>query len=566
MLHIRYDKAIRRPLLNRTLFILLITLLPAVQASGQSPERERVYLQTDKQLYLAGEPLWMKLYTTDADGRLTSLSKTGYVELMADSTAAAQVMLGIANGAGAGCMELPPTLPTGYYRLSAYTRYMRNEGKEAFFEKTIAVINPTLRSRPAAGDAFAPAATDDGAPGLITSDRRRYARRSRGELRIEGLPAEYLSLAVSIAGVDPPFAPSASVVAWKEQITRQKAPVFTGAYTAEYEGAIVEGQLIDVETNQPAGPTEVGAMLSFPADRIHLYGGQTDRDGRVRFFTASPAGRNEAVTAAFSYGAGTYRIDLASPFVSPGYRPAPSLRLDSAWRQYIETRLMSVQMQAACAADSLDRFAGQSRPFRYTPSHSYLLDDYTRFDKIDATFTEFIPQARIIRTPSGRIFNVLMEGQAAYATGIPLILLDDIPVTDHEQIIAYNPHLIKKLDVYPARFKWGGLIFDGLLSFETFHHNSPGFSFGASTQSFDYKGARPFRHFYAPAYPESAGKSRLPDFRHTLLWEPFIESRRQASIRIPFYTSDLAGEYLVVLEGVGSEGTAIRSVCRITVE
>jgi hypothetical protein len=548
--------------------ILLITLLLTIQVYARLPERERVYLQTDKQLYLAGELLWIKLYTTDADGCLTPLSKVGYVELAADSTTEVQVMLNIENGVGAGCIELPHSLPTGYYRLIAYTRYMRNEEKEAFFEKAIGVINPTRRSEQAPPDTtFAPVTADSGSPALITADRTHYARRSRGELHIEGLPSEYMSLAVSIAGVDPSVVPSSSVVAWKEQLTRQEAPVFTGKYEAEYEGAIVEGQIIDVETNQPAGNAEIGAMLSFPGDAVHLYGGQTDKDGRVRFFTASSTvSRNEAVTVAFNYGNGQYRIDLRSPFVTPDYRPAPSLRLDSTWRNYIETRMMGLRMQEAYVADSLSRITGTPRHFKHIPSRAYRFDDYTRFDRMDVTFTEFIPQARIIRTPTGRVFNTMVEGQAGYTTGSPLVLLDNIPVANHEQMASYNPYLIKSLSVYLGRFKWGGLIFDGVLSFETFNHNYPGISFGASTQLFDYNAALPFRYFYAPAYDESNKKSRLPDFRHTLLWEPFIESHGQPTLPIPFYTSDLPGEYLITLEGIGSKGSIVRSVCRITVE
>jgi hypothetical protein len=244
----------------------------------------------------------------------------------------------------------------------------------------------------------------------------------------------------------------------------------------------------------------------------------------------------------------------------------PSLCPDSAWRNYIETRMMSVQMQEACVADSLSRIAGIPAYFMHTPSRIYHFDDYTRFDRMDVTFTEFIPQARIIRTPTGRVFNTMVEGRTGYTTGTPLVLLDNIPVTDHEQMASYNPYLIKSLYVYLGRFKWGGLIFDGVLSFETFNHDYPGISFGASTQLFDYNGALPFRRFYAPVYHEGEGKSRLPDFRHTLLWEPVVESRDQTAISIPFYTSDLPGDYLITLEGFGSEGSIIWSICRITVE
>lgn len=90
--------------------------------------RERIYVQTDKQVYLAGELLWLKLCVTDATGLPVSFSKVGYVELLDESTALVQAKIEIKEGIGDGWLELPALLPTGYYRLVAYTRYMRNEG------------------------------------------------------------------------------------------------------------------------------------------------------------------------------------------------------------------------------------------------------------------------------------------------------------------------------------------------------------------------------------------------------------------------------------------------------
>ena len=103
--------------------------------------RERIYVQTDKQVYLAGELLWLKLCVTDATGIPVSFSKVGYVELLDESTALVQAKIEIKEGIGEGWLELPALLPTGYYRLVAYTRYMRNESDTVFFRKTIGVVN-----------------------------------------------------------------------------------------------------------------------------------------------------------------------------------------------------------------------------------------------------------------------------------------------------------------------------------------------------------------------------------------------------------------------------------------
>ena len=57
------------------------------------------------------------------------------------ASAVVQARLVLEKGVGDGCLQLPSTLPTGNYRLVAYTRYMRNEGEEVFFEKPLAVVN-----------------------------------------------------------------------------------------------------------------------------------------------------------------------------------------------------------------------------------------------------------------------------------------------------------------------------------------------------------------------------------------------------------------------------------------
>ena len=102
---------------------------------------ERVYLQTDKQLYLAGELLYLKTFTVTHEKKPLSFSKIAYVELLDEVNSRVQVKIELVNGVGEGWMELPLDLPTGYYRLIAYTRFMRNEGESVFFGKNIAVVN-----------------------------------------------------------------------------------------------------------------------------------------------------------------------------------------------------------------------------------------------------------------------------------------------------------------------------------------------------------------------------------------------------------------------------------------
>ncbi len=124
------------------MFIFILFTCFQVTAKGTDMLQERIYLQTDKQVYLSGELVWLKLITTDTDGKPSFLSKIAYVELLDGSESRVQIKLDINNGVGeGGWIALPAILPTGYYRVVAYTRYMKNEGTGVFFNKDIAVIN-----------------------------------------------------------------------------------------------------------------------------------------------------------------------------------------------------------------------------------------------------------------------------------------------------------------------------------------------------------------------------------------------------------------------------------------
>jgi hypothetical protein len=59
---------------------------------------------------------------------------------------------------------------------------------------------------------------------------------------------------------------------------------------------------------------------------------------------------------------------------------------------------------------------------------------------------------------------------------------------------------------------------------------------------------------------ESAKNSMKPDFRHTLYWNPFIESTTNQPVNLSFYTSDLSGKFKVTVEGITTDGKMIQGV------
>ncbi|MCC9167702.1 TonB-dependent receptor [Pontibacter harenae] len=104
---------------------------------------EKVYVQTDKPYYAPGQSVWLKGYVVDA-ATLQPTTKSGvlYVDLFnAANEPVQRLKLKAENGKAAGDIVLPDSLPTGTYRLSAYTQWMRNFGEEVFFNRKISVFS-----------------------------------------------------------------------------------------------------------------------------------------------------------------------------------------------------------------------------------------------------------------------------------------------------------------------------------------------------------------------------------------------------------------------------------------
>src|SRR5690606_36386612 len=87
--------------------------------------------------------------------------------------------------------------------------------------------------------------------------------------------------------------------------------------------------------------------------------------------------------------------------------------------------------------------------------------------------------------------------------------------------------------------------------------NLEGFRIDPGSMVMDYEGLQLQREFYAPVYGDSRPPSSpLPDFRNLLFWSPSLRSTGQESSTLSFYTSDIPGNYQVVVQGITPHGDA----------
>ena len=536
--------------------------------------RERIYVQTDKQLYLAGEPVLMKVLTADPDQIPLTFSKIAYVELIGDSVAREQIKLELIDGVGTGRMQLPTDLPTGYYRLIAYTQYMRNEGTDVFFEKIIAVVNTFLSgyhptdAEPETENHFLSAGETGSGTVSLQADKASYSTRDRGELIITGLPENIHTLSVSVAGKEIIPATESNVSLFKKNGSK-KSTGFSGEFLPEYEGHIITGKIFDNQT----GITErdnilLAPGLSFPGEGIRFFAGQKSNAGDVRFFTSGISGTNEIATILY-YTDEKYRIDIQSPFVTRFVSESmPALRLDSACYGRLLERSVALQVFRYFAEDPSTSQNNPAPVLKIKPTWSYPLDEYTRFSTMRDVFVEFIIGARFRRNAGKQEISVLVKRGSSYDYGkMPLVLLDGVPVSDHNIIYSYDPLAVERINIYYGPRILGGYIFDGIVELTTYRRLHQDLSMNRSSQILSYEGPQLPYHLNTPDYSEERNRqSRMPDGRHTLLWNPDVRSDGKTSIRLPFDTSDLSGEFQATVEGITKDGEIIFATSFFKVE
>jgi len=577
----------------KSLHLLLVALL-FICFSLKAEDRvyERTYVHTDKDCYIAGEEVLLKFYVIDNRFQPSDLSKVGYVEICDTERPLMQLKVALEKGAGAGKIKIPANIPSGMYQLSGYTRYMRNEGERVFFQKQIAIVNATqqvpdskrfewIEERDNTSSPQSPeeevvetwhAASLQKSPGEIMfdvsqttfdvsqlgvkTDQNEYGNRQKVVLSIDNIPANVADLVISVSRNDSiAFVPEINHSEWLKQITNPFP--FSGQWIPEYEGHIITGRFV------PEPQEELLANIAFVGNDIRYFNGQINsQKGTVNFYTAGIFDKQQIVTSAVSpsyYDKVPYRLDLLTPFCESPSTDLPVLQIYPNEKQLMD-RYIGVQIQGKTDTDLLCN-SGQTSDYSVLqPVLSYNLDEYTRFNTISETILEFVNSVRVAKVGDKRRISVLSKDLQRFSPRT-LVLLDGIPIYDHEDILEYNPMHIRKINIYDERYLFGGRDFESILSFSTKEGNLPLFQLSSESQLFNYDCPSTPSRVNLPDYSTDTTKnSRRPDFRHTLYWNPFVLSSTGRPVDMSFYTSDLCGEFKATVEGITTDGKMIRGV------
>ncbi|MAW97019.1 MULTISPECIES: hypothetical protein [unclassified Leeuwenhoekiella] len=105
---------------------------------------EKIYLQTDADVYTSGNQIWFKAIVLLGPNHILSKSSgVLHVELIGpDREEVVSQLIKLQDGIGAGSITLDPELAEGTYFLRAYTRWNQNFESDFIFQKTIPIFSP----------------------------------------------------------------------------------------------------------------------------------------------------------------------------------------------------------------------------------------------------------------------------------------------------------------------------------------------------------------------------------------------------------------------------------------
>jgi len=552
----------------KSLYYPIISLLLFLCFSLKAEERvnERAYVHTDKDCYIAGEAILLKFYVVNSNFQPSTLSKVGYVEICDTEKPWMQLKVALEDGWGAAKITIPSDVPSGIYQLTGYTRYMRNEGKNVFFNKQIAIVNVEQQTSDLKRWELVenyndiPSVKKESSKEkepvnlLVKTDQNEYGNRMKVLLSLDNIPDNTADLVISVSRNDSiARMPELNQQEWLKHVS-DTFP-FSGQWLPEYEGHIITGRFV------PVPKEKLLSSLAFVGNDIRYFQGQENtQDGTISFYTSRIFGKQQIVTTAVSqlYNNVPYRVDLLTPFCESLPDSLPVLQVYPDEKQLIE-RYIGIQLREKTENDSIDNSIQTPKYSIFKPALSYNLDQYTRFNSISETILEFVTGVRVAKVGNSQRIKVFMNDGLTFNQGNTLVLLDGIPVYDHEAILRYNPMYVKMINIYDERYLFGGEHFECIVSFETHEGNLPFFQLSEGSQLFNYDCPQLIPLFENPDYSTGERKdSRKADFRHTLYWNPSVAFTNGRPVNLSFYTSDLCGEFKVTVEGITTEGKMIR--------
>ena len=524
---------------------------------------ERIYVSTDRDVYLAGDAVWCSVSCLDENGRFSNASAISYLELVSGDGTACTAKIGLLEGRGAGSFRIPVTAPSGTYRLIAYTAVNAAESGKPWQagSKLLTVFNSTSRARVADGveimdeasyEARKPAQTAHEGT-LELSTRVRMPKDSPAVLNLHN-PGGKASISLSVyhdddlVPADRENTPGSFLKALPATIDLKRE------VSTENDGEIISARLLGTILK---GDDLSFATLSTAGSPSDLFIGRAEGDDRIRFYTSNIYGNREIVCEVYQLDRQEGYIDFESPFLYPEVGPLPKLSLSPSQTANLRSRKATLRAEKTLRIDTLTSFMAHREDLLLASvaTRRYHLDDYTRFPSVREIIVEITKDLHLRRENGKPVLQLTYSdglGRRFERTDNILVMMDGVVLSDLNLLLDFDAMLIDDIDIYNEAFICGKTPLHGIVNFITKKNYVTALHFPANVRVLDFQGVA-YPVAYTGAVPEGEGQ----DLRQLLYWHPILQLDADSNLRLEFTTPGYAGRFKAVAEGFTEDGKPI---------
>lgn len=572
------------------LSLLLIGVASDLSVKGQNTRktpdqdneyREKLKIITDRDIYITGEEVWVKIHKTDGlICKPSGISKVIYLEFLdAQNNPMNQIKIKSEGFSGAAVFRLSDTLSSGNYLIRAYTSWMQNFSSDFFSYRVITVINPFKDLSDLVNPATENTSDNNLTSALTTehdclsgpadkpvisvsTDKNSYGIREKVKINISvtGTDRKPLQADLSVSVVKAFLSAKGqrntvgSAAGGKFERINEGTPL----HLPELEGELIRGLIFNKATNEPLRNTDISFSVVGRTARCQF--ARTNEDGRFTFVTRDLAGLNEIVIQPLVPDNSSSYVDLDQYF-SNSYSSfsLPRFNLDTSMAENINNAVISMQVtnNYEQTRKKNNDSNGKTIPdFFGAPSRVIYLRDFIELKDIREVVKEILPDVSLFRKNGRQALKVVSSNAYQLFSDQALVLFDGVPVNDIEALMKVDAKDLDEIRITNTRYFYSEYIFDGIISFIS---KSGNLDFSESTNPVFrqvFEGCQKLEKFYSPDYG-SDRFSKIPDLRNTLFWKPDLTIAEDGSSSVEFYTSDEAMDYLLTIDGVTSDGAPI---------
>lgn len=523
---------------------------------------EKFVLFTDRTYYGVNEIIYFRAFNNSHYlVKARNWSKVFYIELVnSEGITAYKGKYELSEAGANGSILIPSDLSSDNYYLIGYTKWMRNFSPLDFSFVKLCIINPKKAYTGVNNTSDSVKIKPTNIPiqrnkVSCSTNKSTYSKREEVNITLDfpksrdTVSNNYCISVVKNTAID-----SVSY-----GIIHSGISVSNGSnvnnFIPELNGITVSGRIVSRDDSIPYPNANI--HLSVLGNRFDYFNSETDLNGRFIFSLQPTCKKNDMYISCEGKNLLPLRILVDNDYSSKTFSfPDYPFTLSEGEVKIAEEIMFNMQVNQAFHNQDIQSLCNDTDTIGFygPPSKTIYIKDYIELPNLTEVFIELMPEVMVLKKKGKTYLQVKgrIENYPEFATNKPLILIDRIPVNDIEKILKISPTRINRIELVNEIYVKGDNQYGGIVSIFSKKGDLAGIKLPENSMFFNFNGFanQPKAEVYRP---ESI-KPYHPDYRNTLYWEPNLIARSGAEVKITFYTSDVAGDYVVLIRGISDDG------------